>query len=292
MPVYWLESPECSDPKLVGGKAASLSRLASAYRVPPGFCLTADASVDRDVIPPDLREELESAYAELGRRLGTADPPVAVRSSALDEDSAGASFAGAHETCVNVIGIEDVAKSVLVCWASAVTERALTYRRSHDLAEPDAPLPVLVQAMVIADVSAVVFSVNPVTGERDEVVINASWGLGESIVGGSVNPDTYYVSRGDSAEVRHDVAIKERMTVAVEQGSKEVGVPWLMRDKPVLDDDQAREMAELAVTLERECGWPVDLECCWFGGQLYLVQCRPVTALPPPGDGSGAAPTP
>jgi len=120
---------------------------------------------------------------------------VAVRSSALDEDGAGASFAGQHETYLNVVGAAAVAEAVARCWASVRSSRALEYRRRQGFPLDGARIAVLVQQLIPADVSSVVFSANPVTGSRDEVMINASWGLGESIVGGTVTPDTYVVRR-------------------------------------------------------------------------------------------------
>ena len=287
--LLWLEDPACCETMLVGGKAAQLSRLAGRHRVPSGFCLTAaayDAAVDSETVAgiqlaPQLYDQLAAAYRELAERCGTSQPRVAVRSSAIDEDGAMTSFAGQHETYLNITGIDALADAVVRCWASLRSERALGYRRQHGLALDGARLAVLVQQLVIADVSAVVFSANPLTGSRDEVVINASWGLGESIVGGTVTPDTYVVRKSDRSLAARLVATKRRMTVLAPGGTREVDVPRLLQSRPALDDAQAAEMAGLAIALEEAVGWPVDVECTFAAGQLYLLQCRPITTLKP-----------
>ncbi len=146
----------------------------------------------------------------------------------------------------------------------------------------DARLAVLVQQLVVADVSAVVFSADPVTGDRSTVVITAAWGLGESLVGGTVTPDTYVVRKADLAVVTRRVAEKRRMTVAVADGvggTAEHDVPRFLRRVPCLSDTDIAEMARMAIALERSVGWPVDVECALAAGDLYLLQCRPVTVL-------------
>lgn len=137
----------------------------------------------------------------------------------------------------------------------------------------------LVQHLIAADVAAVAFSAHPVSGERGEVVINASWGLGESIVGGSVNPDTYVVRKADWTVVQRSIATKTRMTVPVAGGTREVGAPPSLQDAPALDDGRAVEVAQLAAALEVAMGAPVDIECAYQRRTLYLLQCRPLTTL-------------
>lgn len=288
MNILWLEQPLCQDVALVGGKAANLSRLAAAYRVPPGLCLTtvaydqwlaAGKENGMDTWPSALRAELAQAYQELAQRCGLDLPVVAVRSSAIDEDSQDASFAGQYETYLNITGVDAVAASVSRCWESTRSPQVLEYRRQYGLPCDNIQIAVLVQQMVAADVAAVVFSANPVSGQRTEVVINASWGLGESIVGGTVTPDTYIVDKESLQISERQIADKQRMTVAQTEGTKEVDVPRFMRSQPTLDDEKAVEMARLALALEEEMGWPVDLECAYHGNDLYLLQCRPITTL-------------
>lgn len=279
--ILWLGEPAACDLSLVGGKTANLSLLAAKYPVPPGFCLTTEAFDKRTggEFPPALYGELATAYRKLADLCGMTEPGVAVRSSAVDEDGAAASFAGQHETYLNVGGVEAVAEAVVRCWASARTERAVEYRRQKGLALGSARLAVLVQRLVPADVSAVVFSANPVTGGREEILINATWGLGESLVGGTVTPDAYVVSKGELALSECRISEKRRMTVAVPGGTREVEMPGFLRDETSLSEGQAVEMAKLALALEEEMGWPVDLECAYAGGRLCLLQCRPVTTL-------------
>jgi phosphoenolpyruvate synthase/pyruvate phosphate dikinase len=264
--IHWLGEPESADRGLVGGKAAALGRLAALHAVPAGFVATPGAGQD----------EVCGAYEALARRLGTRAPAVAVRSSAVDEDGDLASLAGQYETYLNVTGADRVADAVRRCRESATAARALAYRRERGMGT-GAGMPVLVQQLVRADVSAVAFSVNPVTG-ADEIVVNAAYGLGESIVGGTTTPDTFILVKPglDLGEVQ--VGSKERMTVATPAGTREVAVPALMRGRPCLDPGAAREIGALALALERRTGHAVDVECAFAGASLHLLQCRPVTA--------------
>ena len=130
-----------------------------------------------------------------------------------------------------------------------------------------------------ADVAAVAFSANPITGNLDEIMINASWGLGESIVGGTVTPDTYIVRKPDMAILQRVIADKQHMTVSAPGGTHEVDVPRFLRNQASLDDEQVVELAKLALTLEDTMGHPVDIEGAFAAGVLYLLQCRPITTL-------------
>ena len=178
-----------------------------------------------------------------------------------------------------MVGEEAVANAVARCWASVSNPHALDYRRRQGLAVDSLKIAVLVQQLVPADVSAVVFGANPVTGSRDEVVINASWGLGESVVGGTVTPDSYTVGKRERVVTSSQIAQKLRMTVMFPGSTHEVDVPRFLQSQPSVTEDQAVEMASLAVNLEKTMGWPVDIECAYHAGQLYLLQCRPVTTL-------------
>jgi pyruvate,water dikinase len=136
-----------------------------------------------------------------------------------------------------------------------------------------------VQHLVPADVSGVAFSANPVSGARDEVVLNASWGLGESIVSGTVTPDSFVVRKGGDQITGRGIATKERMTVRAQGGTREVAVPRIMRSAPSLRDEQVVEIAAVAVALEGEHNAPVDIEWAFAGAELFLLQCRPITTL-------------
>jgi pyruvate,water dikinase len=289
MNILWLGENGCDDSALVGGKTANLSRLAAAQCVPPGFCLTTAAFdqareyvqhetvTSSNEMPPALYDQLAEAYRALAERTAAAEPAVAVRSSAVDEDGAAASFAGQHETYLNVVGLDAIAAAVVRCWASATAPRAIDYRRQHGLA-CDAPrVAVLIQLLVVADVSAVAFSANPLTGSPAQLVITASWGLGESIVGGTVSPDTFVVCKGDLGIESRRLGEKRRMVVPAPTGVREVDVPRVLRARPALDDAQVIEVARLVQALEMTMGWSADVECAYQGGQLYLLQCRPIT---------------
>ena len=266
MTTAFLGEPASRDAQRVGAKAATLSRLADRFRVPAGFCL--DASVFDRLAPAmagdraalaALRALVAEGHSGLVARIGRADPAVAVRSSAIGEDGAETSFAGQHETILDVRGVDAIADAVLDCWRSASSDRAQAYRAEHGITAPPR-VGVLVQELVPAEAAAIAFSVDPVTGDRDTIVIDATVGLGEAIASGSVTPDTYAVRK-------RDLAIVKRMIAG---------------ERSAIDDDQVREIARLALALEAESGAPVDVECAFAGRALHLLQARPITALAAP----------
>lgn len=276
--VCWLGDDDCHHDAIVGGKAASLSRLASLHTVPHGFAIPALPAIQSSM-PTALAPAIIHAYRTLGERCGASQPAVAVRSSALDEDGSDASFAGQHDTYLNIRGTDAVLDAVQRCVRSAISSEALAYRHERGLPIVDVRIAVLVQQLVPSDVSAVVFSANPITGSRDEVMINSNWGLGESIVGGSVTPDTFVVDKQGLEVTWRDVARKDRMTVMTNTGTAEVDVPEELRTASSLDDDQVRAMTLLALKLESVVGHAVDIECAIAQNTLYLLQCRPITTL-------------
>jgi pyruvate, water dikinase len=278
MNLLWLGDPKSFDVSLVGGKAANLSRLARMYhRVPDGFSLP--VTVMDETHPLDLRDEITVAISDLMNCHRLSEFIAAVRSSAVDEDGATASFAGQHETYLNIAGADAIIQAVIHCWESARSEHALDYRRQQGLSVDRPQIAVLVQQLVASDVSAVIFSANPITGSRDEIMINASWGLGESIVGGTVTPDTFIVRKSDLAINSRTIADKQHMTVSAPGGTHEVDVPRFLRNTTSLNDEQVIEMAKLALTLEATMEYAVDIECAYAGDELYLLQCRPITTL-------------
>ena len=285
MDILWLGQPECHDQSIVGGKIANLSLLAADHAVPPGFALPAAAAEgfaelgSGRSLPDTLQDQLTEAYARLNELCGTIDVSVAVRSSAIDEDGVAASFAGQHDTYLNVTGREAVADAIVRCWASVRNPSALEYRKQQGLRLDSAGIAVLVQQLVPSDVSAIVFGADPVSGRRDVVTINSSWGLGESVVGGTVTPDTHVVRKEDLALVSGKMAVKTRMTVPMTNGTKEVDVPRILQSQPSISTEQAVEMARLAIELESRMGWPPDIECAYHADKLHLLQCRPITTL-------------
>ncbi len=278
MNLLWLGDPKSFDAGLVGGKAANLSRLARlSHRVPDGFSLP--VTVMDGAHPLDLRDEITAAISDLMNCHSLPDFIAAVRSSAVDEDGATASFAGQHETYLNIVGADAIIQAVTRCWESAYSEHALDYRRKQGFSVERPQIAVLVQQLVVSDVSAVIFSANPITSNRDEIMINASWGLGESVVGGTVTPDTFIVRKSDLAIVSRTIADKQRMTVSAPGGTHEVDIPRFLRNTSSLTEEQVIEMAKLALTLEVTMEHPVDVECAYARGELYLLQCRPITTL-------------
>ena len=288
--LVWLEEAGCEEVALAGGKAANLSKLASCSFVPPGFCLTvhahaqwSEALIQQDSeesttgFPEQLTSLVRHAYHSLAERCRIASPVVAVRSSGVDEDGSGASFAGQFLSCLNVRGLEALLEAIVRCWASAETSQLREYRARQRLG-PGA-MAVLVQEMVAADAAAVVFSRSP-TGSADDVLINANYGIGESIVSGTANPDTWTLRRKDLS--LSSVLIGQKATMTVfdgEAGTREVRVPRSLRQRACLEPEQVEALGRLALTLEETMGWPVDLECAIRGDKLYLLQCRPITTI-------------
>ncbi|MGD0858477.1 MAG: PEP/pyruvate-binding domain-containing protein [Terracidiphilus sp.] len=308
-----LDSPEATLER-VGGKGASLARMVEAgLPVPPGFHITTEAyrrfvdenhltagiqsvaaqaqandpaTLDRaseqiqslfaqGKIPGDIAEAIRRWYGELG-----ADIPVAVRSSATAEDLPGMSFAGQLETYLNVHGGDEVLDAVQRCWASLWTGRAIGYRERQGIRPEDVSMAVVVQQLVAADVAGVAFTANPLTGARDEVMINAAWGLGEATVSGRVTPDTIVIYKKTGAVVSQEIATKEVMTVRLSEGTREESVPAAKRKQPALAPAQAAELARLAVKIEQPYGEPMDIEWAMCDGRIFIVQARPITALP------------
>ncbi len=275
--VLWLGSDECGDVSQVGAKAAHLSRLATLHLVPPGFAVSAmEAGAE---VPLEFLEEIRRAYRDLTLAARDRLTPVAVRSSAIDEDGATASFAGQHDTYLNVRGEDAVVDAIARCSRSALGEAVLEYRRERGLSTDRPRIAVLVQALVESTSSAVVFSANPITSALDEVMITSAWGLGESVVGGTVTPDLFVLKRPELRLVGREIYSKEVMTVLADGGTTEVEVPVGLRERPSLSESQVIELGRLAVKLERAMGWPVDIECSVAYDELYLLQCRPITAL-------------
>ena len=283
-----LGDPTSHEPARVGAKAATLGRLAARFRIPPGFCLDT-AVFDRFAAAPDgdlaaregLRRIVADGLAALAARIGHPDPIVAVRSSAIGEDGGTSSFAGQHETILGVRGPDAVTDAVLACWRSAGSERAIAYRRERGIVGPPR-VPVLVQELLDAESSAIAFTADPVTGDRSVVVVNAGWGLGESLAAGSVTPDTYVVRKTDLAIVSSQVADQAVMIVRTATGTAEVPVEPGRRSAAALSGEQVVAVARLALALESDAGGPVDIECAYAGTELYLLQSRPITAIAAP----------
>jgi phosphohistidine swiveling domain-containing protein len=229
-------------------------------------------------MPPLIAGAIARAYADLPGD----DPAVAVRSSATAEDLPGLSFAGQQETYLNIRGAAAVLDAVKRCWASLWTARAIGYRAQHSIDQSSVSLAAAVQALVPAEAAGVLFTANPVTGQREQAMLTATWGLGEAIVGGLVTPDTLTVDKATGQVLTRDTADKAVMTVRVEGGTQEHPTPEPLRRAPVLDDAAAAELVHLGVQIEQLYRMPMDIEWTLADGAFAIVQARPITALPEP----------
>jgi pyruvate,water dikinase len=304
--------------EVLGGKGRSLARLAAAgLAVPGGFHVTADAYrryVDAnnlharilDLVKPEITgrtlsfdtasadiqalfdeaeppakivKEICEAYAVLG----SDDPAVAVRSSANAEDLPDMSFAGQQDTYLNVCGEEALIAAVRNCWSSLWTPRAISYRHQMGIEQDAVAMAVVVQLMVPSDVSGVLFTVNPATGKRSEMIVNASFGLGEAVVGGQVTPDTYVVDRESRVAKETTIGAKEQKIVSDgDQGTRLEDIAEGERSLSSLSDESLNELVARALDIEQLFdGVPQDIEWAISDGKLWLLQSRPITNLPP-----------
>jgi pyruvate,water dikinase len=277
-----------------GGKGASLGELVNhGFPVPDGFVVTTDAyatavvgtdldariaeqvaagddgaairaEVEKVTIPDDLRTAIAGAYARLG------GPPVAVRSSATAEDLPGAAFAGQQDTYLHIIGEDALIDAVRRCWASLWTDRAIAYRRRLGIDPAQVRIAVVVQRMVEAETAGVLFTANPVTGDRGQMVVNASSGLGEAVVSGLVTPD-HYVLDAQGAVLDWSPGRREVVITGVAGGgvAHTPGGSVPVRRLPA---DVLRDLARLGSAAAAHLGRPQDIEWADAGGELYLLQ--------------------
>ena len=321
--VQWLTEIDRASVPIAGGKGANLGEMVHAgLPVPPGFVVTVHAwdrfvaesglgdriqqrlaSVDPDDtralksaqqdiqnwieetrIPEDVRLPVGGAYAELSKHEKVEAEFVAVRSSGTVEDAADTSFAGMFSSYLNVIGEDQLIATLRHCWASLFTARAIAYRARNNVTG----LPrvaVIVQKMVNAEKSGVMFTLDPTTGNRDHVVIEAAWGLGELVVQGDVRPDHYAVDKKGLRIIERSVNHKDAMLVRATGGAGDNQRVELPPDKAtarVLSDQEIRQLAELAIKDEVHYGVPQDAEFAISGDSIYLVQTRPITAVATP----------
>ncbi len=297
---------------LVGGKGARLGELSriEGVRVPPGFCVTTDAfrrmlaetpsiddRLDRlDRLTPDDREAIRGLSAEIRQALeGTAIPEdlgstitrqldehaaYAVRSSATTEDLPSASFAGQHDTYLNIVGPAAILLHVSRIWASLFTERAVTYRLRHGLGHQKVQMAVVVQRMVFPAAAGILFTADPVTSNRKVASVEASFGLGEALVSGLVNPDVYTVRDGEV--VAKTIATKQlAIRAAPVSGTQEQTIATERQQQPTLTDAQVVELVRLGRRIEAHFGRPQDIEWCLVDNRFEIVQSRPITTLFP-----------
>jgi pyruvate,water dikinase len=328
-PIVWFAALDRHQVDVAGGKGANLGELTRAgLPVPPGFVVTAGAYLDAMAaagvreqlvrraaeLPADAPDDLAAVAQELQATVHAAGMPdalrtpivaaraelgaprVAVRSSATSEDTADASFAGMNQTFTNVGDDDELCARIVDCWASVYGERVVAYRRARGI-DSEPAIAVVVQAMVDSERSGVMFTADPATGDLDTIVIEAAFGLGEVVVGGQVEPDTYRVAKQGPRIVEARIGIQ---THRIERGpdgrdrcidlSPEAG------GARVLTDDEVLDLARLGMRVEEHYGAPQDTEWAIAGGTTHLVQSRPITTLHAAGakveagtdDGAGA----
>ncbi|MBT2531007.1 hypothetical protein J7E83_02490 [Arthrobacter sp. ISL-48] len=292
-----------SDLASAGGKGANLGELVrGGLPVPAGFVVTTGAYAamleesglaaelarlleagaagamiralfTAAALPEHICADIAAAYAALG------SGPVAVRSSATAEDLPGAAFAGQQDTYLNVVGEAAVLGAVVDCWASLWTDRAIAYRQRQGIDPRQVAIAVVVQEMVPADTAGVMFSANPVTGERGEIVIDSSPGLGEAVVSGRVTPEHYVLDA--SGRTRAFTAGGHEVVIRAGAGGGTEDSPGMASSSPGLSSGQLAELARLALRVQDHFGRPQDMEWALAGGRVFLLQARPMTALPP-----------
>src|SRR3989441_3487385 len=300
---------------IVGGKGAHLGGLSriDGIRVPAGFCVTTDAfrrimaeapSIDGRLdrlsrLNPDDREAIRTLSAEIRRTIeGIAIPgdlaaaitralaqlgeqaAYAVRSSATAEDLRTASFAGQQDTYLNVVGPAAILEHISRCWASLFTERAVTYRLRNGFDHRKVHMAVVVQRMVFPHAAGILFTADPVTSNRKVASVEATFGLGEALVSGLVNGDTYKVRAG--AIVAKAVATKHvAIHASPAGGTQEEAIEPERQEQPALTDAQVVRLAQLGRQIEEHFGHPQDIEWCLVGDGFQIVQSRPITTLFP-----------
>lgn len=312
-PIISLDQLTKDDVAAAGGKGASLGELLRAgLPVPPGFAVTtaafrdflATAGLEAEIaaaleradtdqvhtvedaaqtirglilsaaVPDSLKQEIEKTFDALD-----STQFVAVRSSATAEDGANAAWAGQLDTFLNVTR-DGLADRVRECWASLFTPRAIHYRLESGQRDHDVAVAVVVQKMAAADTAGVAFSVHPVTEDRNQLIIEGSYGLGEAVVSGQVTPDSYVVSKEPREIVERTVNVQRRGLYRSDAGGNEWrDLPDELGRRQVLDDGRILELAETVIRIEQHYGFPCDIEWCFEGDRLYILQSRPITTL-------------
>ncbi|HDM92338.1 MAG TPA: phosphoenolpyruvate synthase [Candidatus Korarchaeota archaeon] len=323
--ILWFEEVRKDDVPLVGGKVANLGEMISfGLPVPPGFAVTAyayqrfitetgiaheiyrvikevvkekkpeeyqEASrrirklIESTPIPSEIEHAIKAAYRRLADKLGMRDPLVAARSSATAEDLPDASFAGQQETFLGVRGEDDLVDNVKKCWSSLFTPRAISYREDKGFRHEDVLISVAVQKMVNSRSAGVMFTINPVTGREDELVIESSWGLGESVVGGKVTPDTFIVDK-KTLTIKEAIVGDKKIEVVLlpNGGTEEREVEPERRNVLSLSEEEVKKLAEFGLMIEEHYGRPMDIE--WaidkdleWPENVLILQARPETVF-------------
>ncbi len=318
MNILWFEELDRSSLGQAGGKGANLGEMVKAgFPVPLGFVTTSsayfdlldhnnlrgkltDLLADLDVddtnqlnevaeraqnyilsseIPDNLKQDIINAYKELCNREGTEDVYVAVRSSATAEDLPGASFAGQQSTFLNISGDLEVVQAVKECWASLFTARAIFYRVHNKFEHMKVGLSAIVQKMVQSEKAGVMFTVDPISQDKNQVMIEGAYGLGEVVVSGSVTPDTYFVDKTKN-QISKKVLSKQTWMLIKKDGKNEkVDIKESAQEVQKMSDEKIIELAKIGVNIENHYDFPQDIEWALEKNKLYIVQSRPITTL-------------
>lgn len=324
--IKWFDEIGKEDVGIVGGKGANLGELTSfGLPVPPGFCVTAEAytkfikyaeldevvkllmeAVDVENVDdltnaskeiqtkirekdfdPELEEEILRAYREFSENIGVKDPEVAVRSSATAEDLPDASFAGQQDTYLHISGEEELLNHIRDCFASLWTSRAIYYREKQNYDHFDVALSVVIQKMVNSEKSGVMFTANPINNSKDEMMINASYGLGEAVVSGIVTPDEYIIDKKTKIVIEKNISEKEYMVIKNENGvgTRTVNVKDVLGEDAIkaeaLAPEELNTLIERGLKVEKLYGSVQDTEWGFDADtkEFYFLQSRPITTL-------------
>jgi len=315
--ILWFRDVTKDDTAIVGGKGANLGELTRAgLPVPPGFIVTAKAYFDffkntglertiksalKNIDPEDsktlnqvatkiqkailskplpqaLAKEIIHAYQELYTK-GSSNIFVAVRSSATAEDLPTASFAGQQKTFLNTAGSDELVKAVRLCWASLFEPRAIYYRAVNKFDDMKVGIAVPVQKMVQSEKSGIMFTIDPISNDKDKIIIEGGWGLGEAIVSGSVTPDRYVVSKDDLKIIKKEINKQDWKIAKVGRVDKHITVPKKEQKVQKISDEEVQEIAKYGKEIEEHYKFPQDIEWAIEDGRIYFVQSRPVTTI-------------
>lgn len=324
--IKWFNEIDKNDIPIVGGKGANLGELTQkGLDVPPGFCVTAGAYtyfiekvgltskikekiekldvensmdlqkasseiqelINKANIPKDLSDEIKIAYKQFNKDIGMENSEVAVRSSATAEDLPEASFAGQQDTYLHISGEAELLNHIRKCWASLWTSRAIYYRENQEFDHFDVALSAVIQKMINSGKSGVMFTANPINQDKNQMMINASWGLGEAVVSGIVTPDEYIVEKDSKKTIEKHIAEKNNMVVKkdVGMGTTEVRVGDYIGHEKInaqcLTDDEIMVLADYGLKIEEMYGSFQDIEWGFDKDteKLYILQSRPITTL-------------
>ena len=304
--IIWFNDLTIKDIDKAGGKGASLGEMSSFMPVPEGFVVTAQAyeaftnQIKKDIfdllkqikiedseqldrvakdirdiilktqIPNELQKEIEDNYNKLKGF-------VAVRSSATAEDLPEASFAGQQDTYLNVKGANKVLDSVRRCWASLFTARAIYYRETNKFKHEDVLIAVVIQRMINSESAGVMFTVNPVNNDKQEMIIEGAFGLGEMVVSGQLTPDMYLVTK--NLEIKEKNINEQEIGLFRDDNGNNVKKKIEDPSKQVLSDEHILELAKLGIKIEEHYKKPMDIEWALNQGKIYILQARPITTL-------------